>query len=241
MQSIFSGAKKYISEQIESSKIINTPCEYSVVDNVLPEKLFNQVSLNWPSEVMIPIPETGRTRKYNERKVMLFQSNFLNNLDEVKRSFWLLMLNTLISPEVINSCYHKFKNTLDKRVLHLGGIDKISSEMLVVSDSNNYSIGPHTDSRSRFISLLLYLSKDSKYQNSGTCFYQPRDKKMSVQHLKHHKFNDFSLEKRIKYMPNRLVIFPRTDLSYHGVENIEIDECDRRLIIVNIKAPEGAK
>ncbi|MEE2705177.1 MAG: 2OG-Fe(II) oxygenase [Pseudomonadota bacterium] len=241
MQNIFLGAKKYISEQIEFSKIINTPCEYSIIDNFLPEKVFNEIDLNWPSEVMVPIPETGRTKKYSERKVMLFQSKFLNGLDQFKRNFWILMLNTLISTEVIDACYNKFKNTLDKRISHLGKIGNISSEMLIVSDKNNYSIGPHTDSRSRFISLLLYLSKDSKYQNSGTCFYQPRDITMPVQHLKHHKFDDFNLSKKIKYIPNRLVIFPRTDASYHGVESININDCDRRLIIINIKAPEGAK
>ena len=70
MQNIFLGAKKYISEQIEFSKIINTPCEYSIIDNFLPEKVFNEIDLNWPSEVMVPIPETGRTKKYSERKVM---------------------------------------------------------------------------------------------------------------------------------------------------------------------------
>jgi hypothetical protein len=240
MQSIFSDVKEYISKNIDISDKLDDPFEHCIVDNILPENIMEAIYLNWPLEVMVPIPETGRTTKYVERKVMLFQPSFLEQLPEDKKFFWIELSKTLISTEIISSCYDKFRFTLDKRIKHLGHLKNINSEMLLVSDSKDYAIGPHTDSRSRFISLLLYLSKDIKYKDSGTCFYKPINKKTPVQDLRHHKFEDFSRIKKIKYKPNRLVFFPRTDISYHGVEHIKIDNCDRRLIIINIKAPEGA-
>ena len=241
MQSIFSGVKEYISKNIDIADKLDEPFEHCIVDNILPQNIMDAIYLYWPLEVMVPIPETGRTKRYVERKVMLFQPNFLELLTEEKRNFWIELSRTLISTEIISSCYDKFRFTLDKRINHLGLLKNINSEMLVVSDSKDYSIGPHTDSRSRFISLLLYLSKDIKYMDSGTCFYKPINKNIPVQDLRHHKFGDFNLIKKIKYIPNRLVFFPRTDISYHGVEHVKIDNCDRRLIIINIKAPEGAK
>ena len=76
-------------------------------------------------------------------------------------------------------------------------------------DNYNYKI--HTDSASKFITILLYLAKDDSYLNIGTNIYD-------------HKKN---LIDNINYKPNRLVIFspstvhdPKNNkyISYHNMQ-----------------------
>lgn len=143
---------------------------------------------------------------------------------------------------VITASCKKFQAILQRRIEHLEQ-DKIilSPEMLVVSDHSNYQIGPHTDARKRFISFLYYLSSEPKYRSYGTSLYAPKDPALPVNDEKHHEVDEFALHTRIDYKPNRAIIFPRTDRSYHGVEPIPVTDCDRRLIIFNVRAPQGAK
>ncbi len=111
--------------------------------------------------------------------------------------------------------------------------------MLVVSDRANYRIKPHTDSPARFISLLYYLSPDLKYQPYGIGLYQPKDEVKLTDPTRHYQFDRFTLHHLVEYRPNRVLIFPRTDKSYHGVQAVDVGNCDRRLLIVNIRTPEG--
>lgn len=191
---------------------------------------------------MMSLPETGRTSSYSERFVMLLDDRFLKKLSAEDAEFWLNVARTVMGPPVITACYHKFQDVLIPRIEHLNQDTVIlNPEMLVVSDRSDYKIGPHTDTRARFISLLYYLSPDPKYRSYGTGLYTPKDPAFPVEDRRHYSFEDFNLHSRVDYKSNRVVIFPRTDRSYHGVEPVPVENCDSRLLIVNIRAPEGAR
>lgn len=242
MQNIFSGAEAHVVDRIAASSVSTEPFEHCVVDDVLPIDLLEEIHHKWPSEEsMMTLPETGRVAGYGERHVLLLEDQFLSSLTESDRKFWRDVAHTIIGANVIAASCKKFKAILQRRIGHLEQ-DKVilSPEMLVVSDHSNYKIGPHTDTRRRFISLLYYLSTDPKYRSYGTSLYTPKDPKMPVNDEKHYEVDKFTLHTRIDYKPNRAVIFPRTDRSYHGVEPIPVTDCDRRLIIVNVRAPQGA-
>lgn len=246
MQNIFSGAETYVSDKITEAAVSSVPFAHCVVDNVLPQAVFDEIHRHWPAdEIMMRLPDTGRTTSksdaYKERLVMLLDDRFFEEQPEEAAKFWVNVAYAVMSSAVIAACYKKFEPILEKRVSHLGGSGRLDPEMLVVSDRSDYKIGPHTDSRERFLSLLYYLSPEPKYQSYGTGLYKPKDPDIVVNDRLHHPFADFELVKRVEYRPNRLVLFPRTDHSYHGVEPIPVEDCDRRLLIVNIRAPEGAK
>ena len=191
---------------------------------------------------MKSLPETGRSSHYPERFIFLLEDQFLSQMDRADQEFWNDVAHAVMGPSIIHACYKKFESTLVKRVEHLSEKTiTLDPEMLVVSDRKGYRIGPHTDSKARFISMLLYLSPDPKYRSYGTGLYTPKNPQMPLDDLLHYGFEDFELHTRVDYKPNRVVIFPRTDKSYHGVEPVPVVGCDRRLIIVNIRAPMGAR
>jgi len=231
-----------VATKISESPVLRYPFDHCIVDNVFPKNFFNEIHDNWPSdEIMTRLPDTGRTQEYEQRMVMLYEDRFFKNLSDDLRRFWLRVAGHVMGPQVLSMCYRKFKSILYNRIKHLPPTVTLDPEILVVSDRSNYSIGPHTDSRARFVSLLFYLSPDPVYKLYGTGLYKPKDPEKKTNHLTHHKFSEFELCKFVEYIPNRLLIFPRTDSSYHGVEPLKLEKCDRRLFIVNIKAPEGAK
>jgi hypothetical protein len=109
----------------------------------------------------------------------------------------------------------------------------------VVSDRTNYAIGLHTDLPSRFVSLLFYLSPDQKYRSYVTSLYVPQKTAALKEKNGHHPTENFGCHSRVDYVDNRAVIFPRTDI-FHGVEPVPVENSNRRLLIVNVRAPKGA-
>ena len=199
---------------------------------------------------MMPLPDTGRTtsaqtdpskKAYRERYVMLLEDRFFEKLTKSQQEFWVDIARTVMGPLVVHACYTKFESILRPRVAHLNPNQTLESEILVVSDRSDYKIGPHTDSPARFVSLLLYLSPGGQYRSYGTNLYQPKNPGMKIEETRHYGFEDFTRHSRVDYIPNRLLAFPRSDRSFHGVEPIAVPDCDRRLLIVNVRAPAGAR
>lgn len=243
MQSTFSGADAFLAQQIAKTPATEDPFEHCVVDDALPQDVFDEIHRRWPSDAaMKPLPETGRPSHYPERYVFLFEDQFLSHMNKADQEFWHKVAYAVMGPSIIHACYNKFEHTLVRRVEHLDQKTiTLNPEMLVVSDRKGYRIGPHTDSKARFISMLLYLSPDPKYLSYGTGLYTPKDPQILADDKLHHGFENFDRHTRVDYKPNRMVIFPRSDKSYHGVEPAPVTHCDRRLIIVNIRAPDGAR
>lgn len=242
MQSIFSGADSFAGAQIAAAPLLTDPFEHCVVDDVLPDQLFQAIHDNWPGDdVMVSLPDTGRVNTYKERFVMLMNVEFLGKLSEDQKFFWISVMKIVAGSEVVTALVRKFQDILIPRIEHLPEDTNLNPEMLVVSDHSNYSITPHTDTKFRFISMLYYLSPDPKYISYGTSLYVPKDPNVRFSHNGHFPNSYFDHHSRIDYKPNRLVAFPRSDRSFHGVEPVPVANCDRRLIIVNVRAPEGAK
>jgi hypothetical protein len=242
MPNTFSGADAYVAKRIADTPSAIDPFPHCVVDDVFPPDLFEAIHENWPGDdVMIPLPETGRTSEmYKQRHAMLMSDDFLSKLGQDGADFWTSVSLAAMGGAVVRACWEKFKDVLFPRVEHLGGSIDLSPELLVISDREHYSIGPHTDTKARFISLLYYLSREPEYASYGTGLYVPKDPDMEIRDHTHYRFQDFDLHSRVDFKPNRLVAFPRSDRSLHGVYPVPIPNCDRRLLIVNIRAPEGA-
>ena len=242
MQNIFSGVSAYAGAQVAAAPLLTDPFEHCVVDNILPAPVFEAIHENWPDDdVLMSLPDTGRTSIYKERYVMLMREDFLNKLSEAQQVFWLSVMDVVMGSDVVLSLVDKFRDILLPRIAHLPEDVHLNPEMLVISDRDNYSIGPHTDTEFRFISLLYYLSPDPAYASYGTGLYVPKETAPEIPQNAHAPFDWFHRHSRVDYKPNRLVAFPRSDRSYHGVEPVPVENCDRRLIIVNVRAPEGAR
>ena len=108
----------------------------------------------------------------------------------------------------------------------------------LVKDINKYQLGVHTDTIQKFLTFLFYIPKDDQLMDLGTTLYEPKqkislDEKGSF-HSDPNKVNEqFKVIKKIPFLPNSLLLFPRTNNSFHGVEKINVDQKERNLLLLN--------
>lgn len=106
-------------------------------------------------------------------------------------------------------------------------------DLRLVLDSQNYSIGPHTDAPWKILSLLFYLPEDYALERLGTSIYLPKDRDFRCPGGPHHKFDLFERVYTAPFRPNSLFGFFKTDFSFHGVEPITI-ACRRDVLLWNL-------
>jgi hypothetical protein len=110
---------------------------------------------------------------------------------------------------------------------------KVSREVRLIRDCQNYKIGPHTDAAWKLVSLLFYLPDTFAYRDYGTSIFVPRDRTFVCEGGPHYRFDPFDKVYTAPYLPNTCFGFWKTNHSFHGVEPIPI-QFDRDVLLFNI-------
>jgi len=162
------------------------------------------------------------------------------------------MLNILMSKELFELVFSTFRETIDNRIKkfsqheikELGKSNfNISIKTLLVKDLTKYNLGAHTDHIGKLITFLFYLPSNNDLSSIGTALYQPIDKIKEEEMTKH--FTHEQTQQRFKkikacpFVPNSLLIFPRTPVSFHGVEEVNISQKERDLLQLNYYISKG--
>lgn len=231
-------------DRIKTTQIETEPFPHVVIDDIFPSDYYEQIQLNFPSDhQMIPLSETGRTgNSYKERLVTLFDEPGFARLTEEQRKFWSHFGGWLYSPEFINGVIQHFWPHVEDRLQafsQLLGWARVRGDALLISDQTDYAIGPHTDAAHRLITFLFYMPQDDRYKQHGTSIYTPKDPAFTCKGGPHYPFEPFMREKTIPFTPNKLLMFVRTDRSFHGVEAIQDQYITRHLLINNIRLADA--
>lgn len=224
-----SGVEAAVLARLAAAPVRREPFAHCVIDEVFPEDFYESIIDQWPEEESWrPLSESGRVSKgsYESRQVVLMNPAGYARLDPGRREFWEREVGGWLLGERLRT------EVLRKFSLHE---DQTSGDALIVSDRNTYAIGPHTDAPHRLVSLLFYLPEDDTFRRFGTSFYQPLDPNFRCAGGPHHPFKLFRRVQTVEFVPNRLVVFPKTDRCFHGVERIDLPGIDRRLLIYNVR------
>lgn len=231
-------AELAICNAIAIAPVLSDPFEHCIIDNVFPPDVLDRVRQLWPTEQELrPIEESGRVEvpedQRGKRRVIFFNKDEFSRLESNRREFWRYTVWPLISNERFRSTLiEKFADIIKPRI---ADGTKVVVDALIVSDRTAYRIGPHTDSPRRLVSLLFYLPENSDQTVLGTSLYRPRKDGFTDEGGPHLPFEDFVREKTVDFIPNRLVLFPKTNRCFHGVEPVAIPDADRRLLIVDLQ------
>ena len=122
-----------------------------------------------------------------------------------------------------------------RNILAQTSVLRARGDALLVNDQTNYAIGPHTDAPHRLVTFLFYLPRDESMRELGTSVYRPKDPNFVCWGGPHHPADQFDLVRTVEFLPNRLLTFPKTERSFHGVEQIHRAEVNRPLLINNIR------
>ncbi|MDG2252910.1 MAG: hypothetical protein P8K73_04625 [Methylophilaceae bacterium] len=228
-----------ISEEIKMAyKIANTqinvfPYPHLYVKNVFTDEYYAQIIKHLPhydqlrtiSDVR-PIPKGG----YLERFALNLDDKSLGVLSDKNYLFWSNLRKQFLSGGIKNFLLSsKFSAYVESRFSNFKELE-FFDELLLINDTLNYSLGPHTDSPKKVMSFLFYLPKDESQINLGTSIYVPKDTSFNCIGLNHYSHDDFIKIHTNDFLPNSLFGFIKTNNSFHGVEKIVSDE--RRWVLL---------
>lgn len=225
------------------------------IDNFISKNIFEKIRSNLPD---LKLSDVDKKYIINKKIGLqpfdgLYEKIILSNTvlkelhDEFFNIFFLKKIKNLFKKEIVRSRLNDI-NYLSKLLIrkdkfliknkHKNLLEKILFNHIYPSIQysfmyNGSKIVPHTDSKSKLISLMLYFPDDNiKYEDRitlGTTFYDSSKKNMNNKHLENPedeiKFKKES--KKILTLPFEgcnLYGFIRTSKSWHTVETIKRDE-----------------
>lgn len=233
-----STVEDHVLSRIAEAPIQRLPTPHFYLEGVFPDDYYRALLANMPGdEDYTCLGDTGRVPKgaYRERFVFIPTSEDIDRLPEEKRDFWRDFSKWLYGERFFRTMVGKFSQAAATRFA--GKLDKIklTSEILVVRDRTNYSIGPHTDAPHRFLSMLFYCPPDASREHLGTSLYMPIDRGFTCEGGPHYDFDKFVKVDTMPYRPNSLFCFLRTDTSFHGVEPIADENVARDIILYDVR------
>lgn len=233
-----SSVESHVLGRLAAARIERDPFAHCVIDGIFPEPFFEEICDRWPPRTCFEsLSATGRVTKgsYAERLVVRFTDDDFSRLPPALRVFWAREVGDwLFGERFIRALLDKFAAELAARLAGTSG--PFHSDALLVSDQTSYAIGPHTDAPHRLVSLLFYLPEDTTFRRFGTSFYVPKDPAFRCSGGPHYDGRDFTRVSTVEFVPNRLVVFPKSDTCFHGVERVDLPGIDRRLLIHNLRA-----
>ena len=88
-----------------------------------------------------------------------------------------------------------------------------------------------------FLTFLFYLPIDESLKEIGTSLYEPlldaSQLSSSLHYTKEETEKNFKEIKKVPFIPNSVLIFPRTNISFHGVSSVNIGSKERNLLLLN--------
>jgi len=199
--------KVFMQNKVMSAEVITEPYPHFFIENIMPDEYFEKIVRLLPKKYT-EIKKTRGARGYPLR----FTANPTG-------PFWNDVINNI--RDLREYICEKFKLPKD-----------MPDDILLIRDMPGYQITPHTDTTAKAVSALFYLATDKNNMQAGTNIYEPLEVGFTCQQGKHYDFNKFKKIKSFPYQPNSLLVFLRTDNSFHGVEP---SDCIRNVLLYNIR------
>jgi FkbM family methyltransferase len=231
----------HVLERVARTPVIQEPFPYLVVDDVFPQDYYAEMLAHFPThDSLRPLGESGRVPKgtYEERLTVLFTDEEFARMTHAQQEFWRDFADWMYTDQFAAAFVTKFASALEPRLANILAADemlKMKGDALLVNDQTRYAIGPHTDAPHRLVSFLFYLPRDASMRELGTSVYRHKDTSFVCWGGPHYPFDDFIKVDTVEFLPNRLMAFPKTERSFHGVERIERADVNRPLLINNVR------
>lgn len=244
---MFSAAKLHVMYQVLNASVRRFPFPHLYVENVFPADFYAEIRRNMIEDAAYTrLVDSGRVGKgYSGARFSLFPEELEQNVaDTAKKQFWKSVFETFGNAEfgqiwlsVFGPTINEKFKTLPKALSGDRPVNEIPllNEIFLMRDRTTYSLGPHTDTPRKVVSVLFYLPPDEAMIDLGTSVYVPKDRRFVCHSGLHHSFDLFDLVATMPYKPNSMIAFPQSPRSFHGVEPLEKADALRDLLLFDLK------
>jgi hypothetical protein len=231
-----SRAELTLTYKVANAQISGFPFPHFFIQDVFPPDYYAQLLAMLPdSEAMLPIGVARNVPNTPDRFVLELKEEHLAALPADKRAFWEELRGWMVGGAFRQMLLHKFGLYIAQRFEGRKDV-AYSDEAMLVQDTTRYSLGPHSDATRKVITLLFYLPKDTSQSHLGTSIYLPNDRNFRCPGGPHYKHKDFERLWTLPFLPNSLLVFFKTDRSFHGVEPVADPDTRRWLLLYDIFA-----
>jgi len=231
-----SSAEQFTRYQIANAPLREYPFPHILVRDVFEPALYRRMVENLlPPALMRPIKEERSVGKgySDDRYVFTLSRDKVGALPQPYGAFWDELTHWLLDAPFAVTLFNKFGTFIHQR---FGDPQPgFYNEALLVDDRVNYSLGPHSDTPSKVLTLLFYLPADDSHPHLGTSIYAPRDPSFRCPGGPHYPFELFDRIVTMPYLPNTLFAFFKNDNSFHGVEPVRDRDYRRHLLLYDIR------
>lgn len=230
--------EQHVSYQIANAPVRAYPFPHLYVENVFPEDFYAELLDRLPELSSYQCIEQGGTVK----KTGAYAARHVCRLPEATRgdAFWDELSGWMLGDAFMHLVLEKFRPEVEAR-FEPGQQVAVSREARLVRDFTTYAISPHTDHPKKLLSFLFYLPRDTRQSHLGTSVYVPSQRGFEFHGGKHLPFEHFRRVATMRYAPNSLFAFARSDVSFHGVEPITDTDVERNLLLYNVYAGEAVE
>lgn len=250
---MFSAARLHVIYKVLNAPVQRFPFPHIYVEDVFPADFYAQIRQHMIEDAgYTRLIDSGRvTGAYSGARYSLFPYELDSRpIDDTKKQFWREVFDTFGDPEFSQIWLSVFGPTIREKMNNLSPELSagrpvmeipLMNEVFLMRDRTTYSLGPHTDSQRKVVSVLFYLPPDESMIELGTSVYVPKDRSFTCPGGPHHPFKNFDLVQTMPYKPNSMVAFPQSPRSFHGVQPLQREDALRDLLLFDLKIQPPAK
>ena len=231
-------ARQHVIYRLLNATPSNYPFPHVWIENIFPNDTFRDLLAALPpvSEYQ-SIAAAGRVTsdKYPNRSVLDFDRPDASVFPEPAQKFWQGLLDFMLGSDFSNVLLGRFGELVKGRFQNRLQETQFHTDLQLVNDVTNYTLGPHTDNPQKVAVILFYLPDDDAHPELGTSIYVPRQPGFRCDGLQHHETTDFDRVITLPYKPNTAFAFFKSGRSFHGVEPVHEDGVQRRLIQLSVR------
>jgi hypothetical protein len=220
-----------IVTSVETARAVDTPFYHLEFDRVFPDRVY--------ASMLDAMPDTTDYRRMSGRrkvdvrtdgtptrvKIDLFPE-YIRALPPEKRSIWDVIGAALCSRELQAALVRRLAPTLARRFGPAFAEVRLYPIPILTRDVPGYSIHPHADTRSKGITVQLYLPRDAATNHIGTVFHQRQP--------------DGSLTRsQMPFAPNTGYAFTVDDESLHSADTVGPEVTTRDSILLTYFVDAG--
>lgn len=236
---MFSAAKLHVMYKVLNAPVRTWPFPHICVPDIFPADFYAEIMRHrLADDCFTKLIDSGRVGKgYSGARACVFPKEVDRTpAPDESKAFWQELFGTFSDGEFSGIWLTLFQRAIAEKMAD-NKVQKLDlyNELFLMRDTTTYSLGPHTDTPRKLVSVLFYLPQDDSQSGLGTSAYLPKDRSFTCLGGPHHGFDKFDLVATMPYLPNTLVAFPQTKRSFHGVEPVTREGAVRDLLLFDLK------
>jgi polysaccharide pyruvyl transferase WcaK-like protein len=225
---------QHIREAIFRAPLRAAPSEHLYVESFFSPTVYAEMMRQFPTDREVfrrwrnPGDSALRFANYSQRQEISIPDE-ADRLPPEQRAFWLGMTDLICGPDFARVLFERFDAYVRRRFGPEADDpsfieERVRGTMILNEHDADYYLGPHTDRGEKLFTCVFYFPEHEGLEHLGTTLYEPLEPGFTCPGVAHHDPARFRRGETMPYRANSALVFARTDVMFHGVHALTVDE-----------------